>query len=471
MIDIHCHVLPGLDDGASSFEIALNMCKAACEKGVKKIIATPHFISDSSFKSSPEKIIEVIGELKRKLAEVELDIDILPGMEIFLNDSLPDMLEKGEVLTLNNSRYVLVELPLNDIPLYTEDILYQLQIKGYTPVLAHPERNSIINRDLRILKNYINKGILVQVNSGSLKGRYGSVVKACATEIVKRNMVSFVASDAHGVKGRYSGFEQVEWILKGITGREKADEILKVNSLKLANNEDIESPKMNDKDDFSYDPGTVNRPKGFKGVKRFIRKKAKTIIITSVILLFLGGVGTFFTVRYMVNTAFNKVFESILVSEGFEIVYDDEDNTEGIDTTADKQQNGIPDKNKPINNNINLPDNNSGGSSIIKDNPSSAGDSIAPQKGENIKKTRKISAKKIKEIEEKISFEDKTSALSIVNDSLTSEQIDEITDMLSGGITAEEEEKIKAMLKKSLSKDQKGEVKGLYNKYDDLLEE
>jgi protein-tyrosine phosphatase len=216
--DIHCHILPGLDDGAENSETALEMARKAWEKGTRHIIATPHVII-GSVKQNREHVRESINALTRQLQDKGLNLTIYPGCEVFICPDLPDLYEKGHIFTLNGSRYMLIELPMMEIPSYTEAVLYELQLKGIVPIIAHPERNQMLQRDMHFLQKAVERGILAQVNSGSITGLYGKAAKRTALKMIEANFIHFVASDAHTNRSRTTNLSKAAKIVQGLFGQ------------------------------------------------------------------------------------------------------------------------------------------------------------------------------------------------------------------------------------------------------------
>ena len=148
-------------------------------------------------------------------------------------------LEEGRVASLYDSRYVLLELPMQDMPLYVESLIYELQLKGYTPIIAHPERNSTIVEDPNILYNLIEKGALAQLNLPSLEGRYGEKIKETAEILLSHNMIHFLGTDAHTNRGRSPKVSEGLNILKSLISEEKYEDLTINNPTKLINNQSI----------------------------------------------------------------------------------------------------------------------------------------------------------------------------------------------------------------------------------------
>lgn len=204
MIDIHSHILPGLDDGAPNLEISLEMARAAAADGISKIIATPHVISDG-FPNDREKILSALHTLRLAIQEEQIPVEVLPGGEYRLEPDLPQRLKRGEVLTLNdNGSFLLIELPGTVLPPFFEQVTYEIQLQGVTPVIAHPERNYVIAEKPEIMKAMTDRGILAQITAASITGDFGKDTKKSAWQLIRQGSAHFVASDSHYYKGRRS---------------------------------------------------------------------------------------------------------------------------------------------------------------------------------------------------------------------------------------------------------------------------
>lgn len=238
-VDIHSHILPEVDDGAQNLDVSINMLKIAEKYRSTHIISTPHYIHDS-INNSVNIIKEKFNTLVNKSKEAGLKINIYPGCEIFICPELPDLIENGLVSTLNNSAYVLIELPLMSIPPYTDDIFYRLQLKGYRPIIAHPERNSEIINDPNLLYDFVIRGVLTQINSNSFTGMYGNKVKDTAFTLLKHSMVHFIASDAHSARKRTPRLTKAFKLLEGMVDAGMLTKLFCENGLAVINNKDID---------------------------------------------------------------------------------------------------------------------------------------------------------------------------------------------------------------------------------------
>ena len=200
MIDIHAHILPGVDDGPSSMEESIQMARLAYEDGIKMMVATPHN-RDVAGTSSSSTVRSLVNQMNQHLESEGVDFRVLLGMENHLEMDMPEQLEKGLAVPIENTHYVLVELPFEVYPFYTDDVLVQIQLTGLRPIIAHPERTNAIQDDPQILVDLIAKGALSQITSVSIVGKFGKKVETFTKEILKRNLVHIIASDCHTAYG------------------------------------------------------------------------------------------------------------------------------------------------------------------------------------------------------------------------------------------------------------------------------
>ena len=201
MIDFHSHIIHGVDDGAKSLDVSLEMLKIAESEGVEYICATPHFIP-KEYEITRGKYIEKYDSLVLASKEENLKIKILSGLEIYMHPNLPKLYKEKRIWGINGSEYLLIELPMGQFPRYTEDVFYELMLLGVKPILAHPERNIKIMENHDLIVSLIKQGVLMQINAASLLGDYGKKVKKTAHQFVKKNMVHILGSDGHNITSR-----------------------------------------------------------------------------------------------------------------------------------------------------------------------------------------------------------------------------------------------------------------------------
>jgi len=201
VIDLHCHILGGMDDGARDIEASMDMARHAASEGITKIIATPHH-KNGKYDNVAESIRSKVGELNTRIQEENLNLEILPGQEPRIYGELLEDYNQGEILTLANSTYLFVELPSNHVPRYTRQLLFDIQLAGLSPVIVHPERNSEIMENPDSLFKLVEKGAATQVTASSVTGHFGKKIKNYSLQLIESGQAHFIASDAHNLSGR-----------------------------------------------------------------------------------------------------------------------------------------------------------------------------------------------------------------------------------------------------------------------------
>lgn len=203
MIDLHNHLLRyvvPIHRTAPDIEVAVQMAQIAAADGIRIIASTPHFRPHALGERAAE-VVELmrvgVHELNRVLAERGIDVEIVPGAEVQLDDSLPELAERGMLPTLGEGRHVLIELPVTTYASFAEEVLFALQLKGFSPVIAHFERLALAAvRDIRP-EALVGRGIKLQVNCESLAGRRGRAIARAARDLLRRDLVSCLGTDAH----------------------------------------------------------------------------------------------------------------------------------------------------------------------------------------------------------------------------------------------------------------------------------
>ncbi|AZV63419.1 tyrosine-protein phosphatase [Peribacillus frigoritolerans] len=204
MIDLHCHILPGIDDGAQNLEESLAMAIQAVKVGITHLFATPHHFN-GRFDNPKNEILKRVSEFNQCLQQENIPLTIHPGQELRIHRELFNTFERDEILTLDNrGKYLMLELPSGHVPDYTQEIIYELLLKGITPVIVHPERNRGLMQDKNLLFQLVNEGALTQLTAGSITGQFGMKIMSFSQKIIKHNLTHFIASDAHDVA--YRGF-------------------------------------------------------------------------------------------------------------------------------------------------------------------------------------------------------------------------------------------------------------------------
>ena len=200
MYDLHAHILPGVDDGAVTPEDTLAMSRVAVETGTKVVLATPHR-KDVTEDWSVAYLRSLIADMNSQNLAHGVNLSLVLGMENHLDTDLPTEIEAGRALTMNGTRYILIEMPFFGRPDYIEDTLSEVQDMGLVPVLAHPERIEAFQRDPDMLTRFIEKGMLSQITSNSLIGFWGEEVRDFTCCLLKNGMAHIMASDTHHATG------------------------------------------------------------------------------------------------------------------------------------------------------------------------------------------------------------------------------------------------------------------------------
>ena len=198
MIDLHCHILDGLDDGAKSLDEATEMARMAERDGITKIVATPHLFRGNFTPDDLSIIGKKVGELRRSLEENRINVEIIKGAEVHITHNLIGMVQKNrKYLVLDGSSYMLLEFPAGHVFPGVKQLLFGLLSEGIRPIIAHPERNYVFMRSADLLYELVGMGAFTQANSGSFTGLYGRRVKDAAFRFLGLNLTHFIASDAH----------------------------------------------------------------------------------------------------------------------------------------------------------------------------------------------------------------------------------------------------------------------------------
>jgi protein-tyrosine phosphatase len=201
VVDIHCHILPGIDDGAQTLAESLEMAKVAVNEGIQTIIATPHH-KNNRYENPKASIMTKVKELNEALKKENIPLSILPGQEVRIYGEVIQDLSLGEILTLNETQYLFIEFPTGHVPRYADQLLYDLQLKGITPVIVHPERNKeLLERPERVY-DFVNKGALTQLTASSICGYFGKKIRNFSFQLIEANLTHFIASDAHNIHNR-----------------------------------------------------------------------------------------------------------------------------------------------------------------------------------------------------------------------------------------------------------------------------
>ena len=236
MVDIHSHIIPGVDDGSSSMEESLKMLKIAWEDGIKAIIATPHVFCQKSMIENMEGLQPVFNELKKKAADHHIKIEILMGAEVFfVSDLREKLMIYRDVLTINNSDYFLLEFPPDIVFPGSKEYILNITADGFIPIICHPERNLVFQQNPLLLYQLLQVGALSQVDAGSIRGDFGITAYSTSMDLLKFNLVHVIASDCHNLEFHVPGLSFLYNKLRGIE-KEKIDMMVEKIPLAIVSN-------------------------------------------------------------------------------------------------------------------------------------------------------------------------------------------------------------------------------------------
>ncbi len=231
MIDIHCHPLPGIDDGPKSMDVSVAMCRMAANDGITHIVATPHCNYRYPFDAETNH-----AKLKELQAAVGSSVKLVLGCDFHISyDNLRKLSSNGSDFSINNTQYLLVEFADHFIPDQMDSVFYDIEVAGFTPIITHPERNPVIHRKPELLYRWVTRGCLAQVTAMSYLGEFGSRAQALTEEWLERNLIHFFASDAHDLTHRPPVLSSCYKKLASVRGKETADLLLERNPLAVIN--------------------------------------------------------------------------------------------------------------------------------------------------------------------------------------------------------------------------------------------
>lgn len=222
MIDIHTHILPGIDDGSEDEAEALEFARVALEDGTRTVVATPH-CKEGFHVNDRDAVVAAVAAFREVLARERLDLEILPGAEVHLCPDLVDRVRDGRAPTLaDNGTTLLLELSLRQHPVELENLVFQLKLAGIEVVFAHPERIRYFREEPRRYAEMVRLGAWGQINAGSIRGIFGDDIREYAEALVRDGLVHAIASDAHNVRGRHPRLSDVVEQVAGWVGETRA---------------------------------------------------------------------------------------------------------------------------------------------------------------------------------------------------------------------------------------------------------
>lgn len=239
MVDIHSHILPFVDDGANSVRRSIEMLRIAENASTTDIVLTPHCNLYSDEKNLIEEMRAVFNSLEEKLKQVDLDIKIHLGAEVFAGEDTIRLAKQKQLPTINDSRFMLVEFDFYSSSSYITNVLSDLNALGYVPIVAHPERYECVKKRLKTALDFMNCGALLQINKGSFVNDFGVGSRNTAYDLLIHRLAQFVASDAHNLSNRNPDMELTYDILRDEFDEEYIDKLFKINPKAVLENQKL----------------------------------------------------------------------------------------------------------------------------------------------------------------------------------------------------------------------------------------
>ncbi len=240
MIDIHSHILPGMDDGADTMEASLFMAELAVNSGVDQMIVTPHCNVEGIFENYyDETFLTCYQEFECAVQRSKLPLTVWPGMEVYATDEVPELLRQGKLISLNHSRYFLIEFNFYEDTDFIEALLWEILKTGYHPIVAHPERYPLVQRHPELVCGWLEAGASVQVNKGSVLGSFGNRARDTAMELLEHHLVAVIASDAHSPYRRTTDLSEVYQQVQRFYGFRYAQILFNENPRRIVHNLDL----------------------------------------------------------------------------------------------------------------------------------------------------------------------------------------------------------------------------------------
>ena len=235
MIDLHCHILPGIDDGAETMEESLEMCRIAASDGIRTIFATPH-VKEAVYENDEKSVMPVFMKLKKAVEDEGIGLSVELAAEIHISSTLIHFLHHNRAFLIGG-RYFLLELPPETVPSNMEELIFDAQIKGFYPIIAHPERNSILQKNTRLIARWIDRGALVQATAMSVTGEFGKAPKKAVSEIIEKGLCHILATDAHSPKWRPPILSHARDVLTEMVGKQEADRMVSGRPMEIMKGE------------------------------------------------------------------------------------------------------------------------------------------------------------------------------------------------------------------------------------------
>lgn len=239
LVDIHCHILPGIDDGSKDWETSIKLAHAAVKDGITHAVVTPHTLN-GRYLNHKKDVIKLTAEYQKRLKDENIPLTVFPGQEVRISGDLPQALDDNDILFLDeDGRYMMLEFPSDDVPSYAKDMIFKIMQRGITPIIVHPERNSRILKEPVILQELIEQGCLVQITASSYIGTFGKDIEEMSRRFIEAGQCSCFASDAHDLPKRQYEYSEALEKLSNEFGQGVAQEY-RDNAQALVNGDNVQ---------------------------------------------------------------------------------------------------------------------------------------------------------------------------------------------------------------------------------------
>ena len=239
LVDIHCHILPGIDDGSKDWQTSIKLAREAVADGVTHAICTPHMLN-GKYINHKKDVIRLTENFQDMLDDAKIPLTVFPGQEVRISGDLPRALDDDDILFLDeDGQYMLLEFPSDDVPAYTQDMVFEIMQRGITPIVVHPERNKKILEEPTILQGLIEQGCLVQITASSYVGTFGKEIEKMSKQFIEAGQCACFASDAHDLPKRQYEYSVALKKLGEEFGEERVNEF-KNNARAIVNGDNVQ---------------------------------------------------------------------------------------------------------------------------------------------------------------------------------------------------------------------------------------
>ena len=239
LVDIHCHLLPGIDDGSKNMETSLKLAREAVEDGVTHALMTPHTLN-GQYLNHKKDVIKLTEQCQKRLKDENIPLTVFPSQEVRLSGGLIQALDDDDILFCDEAgSYMLLEFPSEDVPHYSKNMIFELRKRGITPIIVHPERNNRILKEPTLLQDFIEQGCLVQITASSYMGTFGKEIEKLSKRFIEAGQCACFASDAHDLPNRQYQYSEALQKLDEEFGKEKV-EAFKNNARAIINGDYVQ---------------------------------------------------------------------------------------------------------------------------------------------------------------------------------------------------------------------------------------